>query len=860
MKRKIWPWLLLIMIVVLLFLTRRPVWPKQEKSPNVEGIQRQCKITRDTWDVPHIQADSDPAGFYCWGYTQAADRVWQMDFLRRTAYGKMAEVYGFSYVRQDFFFRLLDIASVAKRLTDNLPSQSPETHRLLRFFVWGVNDAFEKVRRTPYNQRPYALRDGQPIEPWNLQDTVVVMLLQSFFQTNKSFLDDLSHARLRVLLGKDRYNALYEGTKKYRTFDESIIKQGEHSLVPAPSPSQPASQPASPRPSSPQTPTLRRPSALQQPPSPASLPTLHRHAPPTSRPALSPQNPNTPPTSRPAPSGSPLPRGARGSLLRALDKVLAFFPPDLANIGQGSNSWVVAPARSQSGHAMLANDPHLRITIPSFWHEVHIRTPNFNAMGVAVPGGPFVISGNNEHVSWGVTNGYTNVADLTPIKLDRQGRFHLGKKAYQSQHISPTVYARSGPLYVPIFWQRFRTTPLGPILPIPWPKERILLLQWSGLSLTIHPFIGLFQLLKAKDARDVDRIFQHVQTPCFNLVFADTKGQIGYRQVGLLPRRLAGQRGLINPDDPREFWLDFLKPHEVPFLLQPKRGFIVTANNRTFPPNYPFYTGDSFTLGFRAKRIETLLQARPKHTPETFQAIQNDTYVPDAQILLDLMLGQLHLALGKDLPDPLTSEAIRILQRWDRRADLEQIAPTIFRTWLNHFEKTAFQTDRVAPPTAAILALLRGQLKAGNTQTTPQILKNSFAAALQQLKKHLSPNIQTWHWKRFHSLTMKHLLNTTEQWNPPPLPVYGDTETVSPASSLGKGPFYSEVMASYRLVTEMRPGRIRSWGVLAGRQIDRDPLKPSEQLRLWHKGQYRPRPFYPDQIQKHKKADYLIKF
>lgn len=68
-------------------------------------------------------------------------------------------------------------------------------------------------------------------------------------------------------------------------------------------------------------------------------------------------------------------------------------------------------------------------------------------------------------------------------------------------------------------------------------------------------------------------------------------------------------------------------------------------------------------------------------------------------------------------------------------------------------------------------------------------------------------------------------------------------------------------MASYRFVTEMRPGRIRSWGVLAGRQIDRDPLKPSEQLRLWHKGQYRPRPFYPDRDPKApEKADYLIKF
>ncbi len=850
MKRKIWPWLLLIVLVVLLSLTRRPIWPKQAKLPSAEGLQRQCKITRDAWDIPHIQADSDPAGFYCWGYTQASDRTWQMDFLRRTAYGKMAEVYGFAYVKQDFFFRLLDIASVAKRLTENLHKQSPETRRLLRFFVWGVNDAFQKARRTPYMNRPYALRDGQPLEPWRLQDTMVVMLLQSFFQTNKSFLDDLAHARLRVLLGEDRYNALYEGNKGFRLFDESIVKQGEHPLVPAPAAAPATSRPTMPRP---QTPATSRPAPIQRT-APSSRPSL------TPTPSKQPTAPSTKPASRPTPARSPLPKGARGSLLHALDKVLAFLPPDLSSIGQGSNSWVVSPTRSQNGHAMLANDPHLRITIPSFWHEAHIRTPNYNAMGLAVPGGPFVISGNNEHVSWGVTNGYTNVADLTAVKVDRQGRFNLGKKAYQSHHITPTVYARSGPLYLPIFWQRFRTTPLGPILPIQWPGDRLLLLQWSGLSLTVHPYIGLFQMLKAKDVQDIDRIFQKIQTPCFNMVFADTKGQIGYRQVGLLPRRLHGTRGLINANDPKEHWQGFLKPHESPAVLQPKRGFIVTANNRTFPASYPFFTGNAFTLGYRAKRIETLLQARTKHTPETFQAIQNDTYVPDAQILLDLMLGKLHQALGKTLPDPLTSEAIRTLQRWNRRADLEQIAPTIFRTWLFHFETNTFQKDRVTPPTAAILAVLHGQLKPGNDKPIPLLLKNSFAAALDQLKRSLGPNIKTWHWKRFHTLSIKHLLNTTNQWNLPPLPVYGDTETVSPANSLGKGPFHSEVMASYRLVTEMKPGRIRSWGVLAGRQVDRDPLKPSKQLQLWHKGQYRPRPFYPDEIQKHKQREEIIKF
>lgn len=255
---------------------------------------------------------------------------------------------------------------------------------------------------------------------------------------------------------------------------------------------------------------------------------------------------------------------------------------------------------------------------------------------------------------------------LTPIKLDRQGRFHLGKKAYQSQHISPTVYARSSLSLRP---NLLATLPhysawADPADPIAQRAHTAFAME---RPLPDHPPLHRpFSTAQSrKDARDVNRIFQHVQTPCFNLVFADTKGQIGYRQVGLLPRRLAGQRSLINPEDPREFWQDFLKPHEVPLLLQPKRGFIVTANNRTFPQLSLLYGRFLYPrLSRQAHRNpltsppKTHARNIPSHPKRHLRPRRPDPSRLDAW-------AALHLALGKDLPDPLTSEAIRILQRWD---------------------------------------------------------------------------------------------------------------------------------------------------------------------------------------------------
>ena len=64
------------------------------------------------------------------------------------------------------------------------------------------------------------------------------------------------------------------------------------------------------------------------------------------------------------------------------------------------------------GKPMLANDPHLELTTPSIWYEMHLSAGDLNVIGVALPAIPGVVIGHNEHIAWGLTNGMVDDVDF----------------------------------------------------------------------------------------------------------------------------------------------------------------------------------------------------------------------------------------------------------------------------------------------------------------------------------------------------------------------------------------------------------------------------------------------------------------
>ncbi|MEY2894867.1 MAG: hypothetical protein RIS42_586, partial [Bacteroidota bacterium] len=83
----------------------------------------------------------------------------------------------------------------------------------------------------------------------------------------------------------------------------------------------------------------------------------------------------------------------------------------------GSNNWAVSGNKTVSGMPILANDPHLTLSLPSIWYQVQLVAPGVNVYGSTMPGTPNVITGFNKNIAWGVTNVGSDVLDWYQVKF-----------------------------------------------------------------------------------------------------------------------------------------------------------------------------------------------------------------------------------------------------------------------------------------------------------------------------------------------------------------------------------------------------------------------------------------------------------
>ena len=93
----------------------------------------------------------------------------------------------------------------------------------------------------------------------------------------------------------------------------------------------------------------------------------------------------------------------------------------------GSNSWVISGKYTESGAAMMSNDPHLANQIPSTWYlnELNIKGEYFT--GASLPGIPMIAIGRSRDISWGITNSKADVSDWYYEKIDGDKYFHDGQ-------------------------------------------------------------------------------------------------------------------------------------------------------------------------------------------------------------------------------------------------------------------------------------------------------------------------------------------------------------------------------------------------------------------------------------------------
>lgn len=483
-----------------------------------------------------------------------------------------------------------------------------------------------------------------------------------------------------------------------------------------------------------------------------------------------------------APSaGQPWPKHADlGPLYRALseavdlDRLAAIMPP--VDAAAGSNNWVVAGARSQTGKPLLANDPHLEMTVPAIWYFAHLSAPDLNVIGATLPGAPGVVLGRNDRIAWGVTNTAPDTQDLFIERVDPTDpkRYLTPDGSVAFIERQETIKVRGGdPVVVTV-----RHTRHGPVISdalnsgpadipnssrIDMPPGHVLALSWTGLQDDDSTPQAFLKMNQARDWPSFVGALQDYHTPQQNIVYADVDGNIGFIAPGRIPvRKPENDLSGLSPApgwDSRYDWAGFAPFDAMPRAFNPPEGLFATANDKIVPDDFPVFLTHDWQEPYRIRRIRELLEQYPAHSLESFSAMQADVRSLKNREFLPLLLAA-------PTADPRAAAARARLQDWDGEAAADKIEPLIFQAWYRELTRMLY-ADELGPlfqrfwrPRPAFLEnVLRnydGQsrwcdnVETASSETCDVIIAGALTAALDDLERRYGADQSNWQWGEQH--------------------------------------------------------------------------------------------------------------
>jgi len=766
----------------------------------LHGLNETVEIFRDSWGVPYIYAKTEDDLFYAFGYVQAQDRLWQMDFHRRAAEGRLAEVLGKSLYQTDLFFR---VAGLARAANATLQQLDQKTKRALNQFARGINLAVEDMERDNNLPIEFKLLGYEP-DPWTPLDSVAFLKLLAWGLTGNFY--DLEFQRFVDAFGPETANELFPIPRPCEVW----IYPGNYT---------------------------EGSEALSIEDSANRLGVLESRV-------LDVPN---------------LEDGVDALLKWKADaeKWIAPFRSVLA-----SNNWVVNGSRTTSGKPILCNDPHLELSAPPVWYEARLVVTNasgvaLNVRGVTFPGIPLIVIGANKYLAWGFTNVGADVTDFYQYVWDSNGERYWYVDHWENvQQVNETILVKTD-RGVENRTVSINMTRHGPIM------ERLgfkVAMRWSGHYPTLEAR-AVYRYNTAKNLSDFMAGLADFSVPAQNTVYADVYGNIAWWANGRFVNRtnVAGVdlrlpfNGSRGEGEWSQDWID--PPNEVPHVINPPWGFVVTANNRPAGPTYPFWLGWTWAEHYRAQRILELVNVTRKIDVDYMKTVQNDVLCIPARELTSYIIEAYERS---SLEDEDVAEAVDSLRNWNYIMDEDEVAPAVFATWLENLQKNTFEDDYKHvgfdgpyPPVEVLEYLVKhnasrwfDRVNTVQTETRDAIILESLELAVEAL---LKKGASFPEWGVIHQVEVRHPLGTALPWlNYPARPIDGWDQTVRPAGGLKV-----HHSASWRQIIDLS-NLNSSVSVMLGGQRG-NPLSKHyyDQFELWLSGQYKPMTFpdTPDEAQ-----------
>ncbi len=369
--------------------------------------------------------------------------------------------------------------------------------------------------------------------------------------------------------------------------------------------------------------------------------------------------------------------------------------PEAPDPNNGSNNWAVSGSMTKSGRPIVCSDPHLGLNLPSLWYEVQITTPTHSTYGASFPGSPAVIIGFNDSLAWGVTNAGRDVLDYYELKFKDTTqneywyngawksvtkRVEVIKVKDSADVIENIAMSHWGPVMFDAYYQN------------PQSKGKNLAVNWTAheASTGVETF---YQLNRAKNIDDYSKAIKLWKCPGQNFVVATKSGDIAIKQQGDFVARWERQGDFIMPGEDSSYaWQGIIPFEENPMILNPIRGFVSSANQKSTDASYPYYLGtaSSFPL-YRGISVNQQLSAMSQVTAQDMQALQTNNF--------NVFAEQARPALMKFVEmNRLSKDAQRMVQtmgEWNLYNHPSEKGITIFKLIWDSVE-TAVWADELA--------------------------------------------------------------------------------------------------------------------------------------------------------------------
>lgn len=508
---------------------------------------------------------------------------------------------------------------------------------------------------------------------------------------------------------------------------------------------------------------------------------------------------------------------------------------------EGSNNWAISGARTASGRAIMASDPHRQHAAPSLRYMVHLTAPGLDIIGAGEPSSPGIMAGHNGHAAFSLTIFCADQEDVMVYQTDpaTPTRYRYAE-GWQDMQTLTEVFAVKGH---PDQRLDLRFTRHGPVV---WQDgTRALALRTVFTEPGTAPYMTSLKSMRATSWDGFKAAVDTWGAPSVNLVYADVAGDFGWQAAGYVPNR-TGWRGLVPvAGDGRFEWQGFRTARDLPRLDNPAAGYVHSANEMNLPPAMQSgpAIGHEWFEDQRAARIAAALAARGDHDLHTSTALQTDTGSPFAARLIALLPPD---APGRDL-----------LADWDGRSDAASAAALLYEVWLSSHLRPAIMT-RVAPDpdlrrwllpgnVPVITELLEGAhptLTARAGLTAPDardaLLRDTLRAALADVTARFGPDPAAWRWGDLHHGWFDHALTPLGAgFDLGPWPKGGGNTSIMLAHHEASD-YRVRIGASVRMVIDVGGWDNSLWINAPGQSGMQNSPHLADLAPLWAAGQYVP--------------------